>query len=102
MRIFFSDSCIFFGGLCKVKGGQPERRPAPKRCGYARVVTCNAHHTSNVEGLMPATILGGLEVFNTNLLAMCQPLPRWQKDDGFGTQPPQGHQGVHPHLLETK
>ena len=33
-----------------------------------------ANHVSHVEGLMQTTILG-LEVFNTTLLALCQPLP---------------------------
>ena len=47
----------------------------PERHRYASVVTCNAHNVSHIEGLMQTTILGALEVFNTNLLAMCQPLP---------------------------
>ena len=35
----------------------------------------NAHHVSHVEGLMQTTLFEGLEVFNSNLLALCQPLP---------------------------
>ena len=90
--------CVF-SGFARIKEANPERHPAPERCRYASVVTCNVHHASHVEGHMHTTILGGLAVLNTNLLACvnhCHLLP---EGDDFGSQPPQRHHGVHPHLL---
>ena len=98
---FFVIFCVFFG-LCKVEGGQSERHSAPERCRYASDVACNAHHASHVNVLCRPLFWARLEVFTSTptLLALCQRLPTCcQKDDDFGNQPPQGHQGVHPHLL---
>ena len=85
---------VFSSGFARLKDANPERHLAPERCRYARIVT---HHVSHVEGFMPTTILS-LEVFSTarpvSITATC-----CQKDDDFGSQPPQEHQGVHPHLL---
>ena len=61
-------------GFARLKEANPERHPGPQRCRYANIAICNAHHASHVEGLMQTTSFGGLEVFNTNLVAR-QPLP---------------------------
>ena len=71
---------LFFSGFARLKEASPERHPAPERCRYANIVTCNAHHASHVKVLCTplfwgvSIILGGLGVFNQPA-SLCQPLP---------------------------
>ena len=64
-----------FSGFARLKEANPERHPAPERCRYASVVTCNAHHVSHVEGLMHTTNFGGLGGLQHQPASLCQPLP---------------------------
>ena len=66
---------MFFFGLCKVEGGNLKDTLPQRGVDMQAFWLANAHHVSHVEGLMQTPILEGLEVFNTNLLALCQPLP---------------------------
>ena len=87
---------VFFG-FRKVEGGNLKDTLTRRGVDMQTFWLAITHHVSHVEGLMQTTILEGLEVFSTNLLALCQPLPPVARKTT--TLEADLHKGIKVHLL---